>query len=154
VESEPESEARSTASASSATPGVRVRSHASPEERELRGLIFLLLPSPSAPGGIPAALIFLVSVAASRLEEVFEIEPHLPVPHDAVRERHLRLPRRDHGLEVVPAVHERGLLARHQHERLHLREVGELLRVRLSGDDGVRRPTRARDQLAHARDRR
>jgi len=56
----------------------------------------------------------------------------------AVRERHLRLPRRDHGLQVVAAVDERGVLARHQHEGFDLGEVGQLLRVGFSRHHRVR----------------
>ena len=146
-----ESEARSTASASSATPAFAF-AHASPRGTRTPGSDFP--PPPVALGARrdPRRAPSSSSPSPPRgSRRCSKSSLTSPVPHDAVRERHLRLPRRDHGLEVVPAVHERGLLARHQHERPPPPGSWRASAGSAPGDDGVRRPTRARDQLAHAR---
>ena len=103
------------------------------------------------PGVVPDTAFFMNLRGTP--EEVLKVQPHLPVPHLTVRERHLRLPRGDHRLQVVPPVDQRRLLARHQDERLDLREVRQLLRIRLTRHDGVGFSPTRRDDPSQPRNR-
>mmetsp|Transcript_4875 Transcript_4875/g.14021 ORF Transcript_4875/g.14021 Transcript_4875/m.14021 type:complete len:238 (-) Transcript_4875:501-1214(-) len=58
-------------------------------------------------------------------------------PGSARREGQVRLPRRNERRIVVAAVQHQALGIRHQHEHLHLREVGQLGRPRLAHQERV-----------------